>query len=673
MNEQTNFKHVLTLGACLAFSACSLADVVTEPLRKFGLGDLQQVAISPDGKWMATSGGSGAFLWDFQTGTLLHRLEAHQSAVLPLAFSPSGALLTGGGDAVIREWDVESGTELRSFVGHIGRIIHLSLAPDGQSFVSVGDNTARVWSLSTGELLHTFIGIAFARFAPDGNRLITADGSTNNNVRVWNLDTEQTIRSFGGSSFIQEFEFVASGQLITAAGVAVQVWDIETGQVIRPLPGLTQAELLVVGFLTATNSPVVVAGCLDGRVITWDASTGQILHDFTGEGLFDLVAVPGTNQILTAHPSDKLVRMKNSQTGETLRTFAGHTTSTFSAVGFSPDGRYLVSGGNEVLTRLWNRTNAQPVATFAGHAAGTEAARFSPDGTRILTTFGAPVFSARLWNVQNGLLEREFLGHSSWLNAAVFSPDGRRIATCASDGTARLWDAATGTQIRVFSSPGSLMTSVAVSSDGMVLASGSSDGVVRLWNSAGGNLLRSLALDAGQITSLAFSPATGELLVAWAFGVLRTFDPTTGELTLGSLIPQGFLSDGVFSPDGRFILDAEGFPSFTARLWDARTGEELRAFAGHAGEVHAVAFNAAGTSILTGSDILRLWSIADIAGRLQTQHKSNGLELRWNVGTLQRSTRLNGPWLDITNAASPWIVPTDQSSEFFRVKTSAEQ
>ena len=691
MNEQSNFKQphnrelafpsqraksaqtfqrfkllVLTLGAVLAFTARSVADVVTEPLRKFGLGDLQQVAISPDGKWMATSGGGGAFLWDFQTGTLVRRLEGHQSAVLALGFPSSNTLLTGGGDAVIREWDVESGTELRSFVGHIGRIIHLSLSPDRQSFVTTADNTARVWSLSTGQLLHTLsvpgTGIAFARFAPDGNRLVTADSSTTNNVRVWNLATGQTIRSFAGSTSVQSFEFTANEQLVTSSGVLVQVWDIETGQLIRSLPGLTPSELVVVRFLAATNGPAMTVGCLNGRVVTWDVSTGQILSDFMGENLFDLAPIPGTNQLLTAHPLDQLVRVKNSQTGETLRTFAGHTTSSLQDVAFSPDGRFVVSGGAETFTRLWNRTNGQQVATFVGLSLGTAAARFSPDGTQLLTTYGAPLFSARLWNVQSGLLEREFFGHSSWVMAAVFSRDGQRIATCAQDGTARLWDATTATQIRAFSIPNSLMTSVAISSNGMMLASGSSDGSVRLWNTGNGNLLRTLALDAGQISSLEFSPATGDLLVAWIDGVLRTFDPTTGATKLASLIPQGFLLDAKFSPDGRFILDAEGFPSFIARLWDARTGEELRVFAGHGGEVTAVAFNVAGTSILTGSDIVRLWSIADLAARLEVQRETNGLELRWNAGTLQHSSRLTGSWLDLPNAISPWLVPTDQSA-----------
>ena len=651
---------------------------MTQPLRKFGLGGLQIAAISPDGKWMATGGGSGAFIWDYPTGTMLRRLEAHHSAVTALCFSPSGMLLTGGRDAVIRAWEMESGTELRSFAGHIGAIFDLSFAPDGRSFVSVGDSTVRVWSFSTGELLHTFAfpgeGVSQARFAPDGHRLVTANlvfTDVTNSVRLWDLATEQKIRSFGGSGFVQRFEFVGR-HLVTAKGPQdVQVWDIESGQPIRALPGTTQAELAIQGFLTGADSSLVVGGCLNGRVITWDVSTGQILHDFMGEHLFSMAALPGTNQILTAHP-DNLVRVKDGQVGTTWRTFAGHTAGATLGVGFSPDRRYVVSGGNEALTRIWNRTNAQQVRALAGYGGGTEVAAFSTDGTRILTTFGAPAFSARLLNAETGATEHELLGHTSWLTAAVFSPEGQRVATGAQDGTARLWDVATGTQIRAFSSPGLWITAVAVSSNGMTLVGGASDGVVRLWNTANGQLLRSLQLNAGAVSSLQFSPATGELLVAWADGVLRTFDPVTGRVNLDSLAPAGFLNTAVFSPDGRFILDGEGWPSFSARLWDARNGEELRVLAGHAGEVNSVAFDATGTCILTGSDIVRLWSVADIAARPESERKPNGLELRWHLGTLQQSVDVSGPWLDLTNAVSPWLVPADQPSAFFRTQAQLE-
>jgi len=52
----------LTLGCCLATMFCSAADLVTQPLRSYALGDLLQAVISPDGPWLATSGSSGAFI-----------------------------------------------------------------------------------------------------------------------------------------------------------------------------------------------------------------------------------------------------------------------------------------------------------------------------------------------------------------------------------------------------------------------------------------------------------------------------------------------------------------------------------------------------------------------------------------------------------------------------------
>jgi WD40 repeat protein len=497
--------------------------------------------------------------------------------------------------------------------------------------------------------------------------LVTVDGSLTNNVRVWDRATGQTVRSFG--NLVQDVSFVAGGHLVTAGSdMAVRVWDIETGQIVRTLPGAGQ---IVIGLESSTDSPLVLAGYADGRLITWDASTGVVQHDFVGERLVSIATIPGTNQILTAH-TDKLVRVKERTILTNLRVFGGHTTSTTLGVGFSPDGRYVVSGGTEVFTRVWNRTNGLPVHLLPGHGAGTEAATFSPDGTRILTTFGAPVLSARLWNAQTGLLEREFFGHTGWLLTAVFSPDGRRVATGAQDGTARLWDVATGGHIRTFATPGTWIRAVAVSSNGQYLASGTSDGIVRLWDTASGQALRTFELNAGSVKSVAFSPATGELLVAWEDGFLRTFDPATGELKLDSITPAAFLETAVFSPDGRFILGGEGWPFFTARLWDARNGEELRVFGGHAAPVDSVAFNAAGTSILTGSDIVRQWSIADIAARLETERRPEGLELRWHIGSLQSAVNATGPWNDVTNATSPWMARTDQGSAFFRVKVNQQ-
>jgi WD40 repeat protein len=95
------------LGACLASAICSRADVVTQPLRKFGLGDLLQVAISPDRQWMATAGSGGAFIWDFADGSVVHRLETHLS-------------------------NPQSGSVEREFFGHTSWLLTAVFSPDGQ-------------------------------------------------------------------------------------------------------------------------------------------------------------------------------------------------------------------------------------------------------------------------------------------------------------------------------------------------------------------------------------------------------------------------------------------------------------------------------------------------------------------------------------------------------------
>jgi WD40 repeat protein len=131
-----------------------------------------------------------------------------------------------------------------------------------------------------------------------------------------------------------------------------------------------------------------------------------------------------------------------------------------------------------------------------------------------------------------------------------------------------------------------------------------------------------------------------------------------------------FLNVAVFSPDDEFILTGEGWPTFAARLWDSKTGQLLRSFTGHKWSVDSVAFDATGTCILTGSDAVRLWSIADLAAQLEAAAKPNGLELRWRTGILQRSYNVNGPW-ESTGFTSPCVMPSDAPAAFFRVSIPA--
>jgi WD40 repeat protein len=667
--------RILLLASALILCPCLLAtaDVVNRPRRSYGLGDLQAIALSPDGSRLASAGQSGAFLWDLSDGQVRHRLENHGVPVTAIAFSPdSELLLTGGRDGTVRMWTVDDGRELQSFKAHQREVSSLAWAPDGSMWVSAShDNYARVWSHPDGELVQSVMrpGEFYnaAIFTQDAAQLITADTTFTNNVVLWDLATGASIRVFGEHNGpVRKLVLLPDNRLATGGDDAnVRIWGVETGVRERTLEGLP---LIINGLVQGAMPDTLIAASLDGQVLGWDLTTGAVIHSLQTDSVAGLAGAPGLALIHIATAQNE-VHVWDPGNGSILRTLRGHSTSATSSVAFSPDQRFVLSGGNEKSTRLWNRATGELIRTFDGQAAGTATAAFSPDGSRVLTTIGFPHKAARIWRTETGELEREFLGHTDWLTAGAFSRDGTRIVTGGDDRTARLWDVETGALLRTFTGHLSGIRSVAISPDGTLVAGGgtSFDPSVRLWNAASGQSTCQLEANAGTVTALSFSPAGSELLVAWEDGLIRLFAIDSGDIVREIIVPSAFLNAAVLSPDGNHILTGESFPFFAARLWETATGSLQRTFLGHTWSVNAVAFSSNGQWLLTGGDNIRLWDIRDLLTGLIVIRSGTDLEITWGLGTLEQAHTIHGPWEPAPEASSPWLLPAEGTARFYRV------
>jgi len=666
----------ILLAAQLLVVAGLGADVVSVPMQSFGLGEVRLIAASADQRYVATGGQGGAFLWDLSMASPAKRLDLSWSATA-LAFSPDHRLLVVASLGRMVAWDLATREPVREFAGHGGEIHRILFSPDGQRLLSASsDNSVRIWSLETGQELGSIrtpgSPITDAAISPDGRMLATVDTFLTNSVKIWDLATGTRLRALPRTNWpAQQCLFLPEGGLVTtAADRSIELWDPQTAVPIRSFPGITGANTLVMA-LWAPDAATLAATGTDGSVYLWEVGTAALLHVVPGDPIVAACGVPG--QFLSvAAPLDYNVRVRRLPGGDTLHTLRGHTTSVHSGVAYSPDGRFVLSGGAEGATRLWDRRTGAPVREFVGSPAGTMAAAFSPDGSRVLTTIGLPTPGARLWRTDTGELERELRWNGSWPMGAVFSPDGSRIAARSQGGDIQLFDVATGARLRTLTS-GAFGGPMAFAPKAPLLAAASTDSGADLFDLVSGRRLHTFVANAGAVSALGFTPDGTTLMVAWNEGVVRFFDAVTFQ-GRGDLRPAAaFLESATYSPDGRHLLTGEGWPLFTATLWDLESGQPVRTLSGHQWVVSALAFSADGTRVLTGADRVREWSIADITARLEMERLADHLRLTWPLGELQQAPAPGGPWQAVPGATSPAMLPPTGTAAYFRARVDSPE
>jgi WD40 repeat protein len=112
------------------------------------------LAISPDGKMLASAGRGQILLWDTATGGLVAELPGHRQWIFGLSFSPDAkTLASGSADGTIKLWSLSIRQEVctipfidRPTADDDPRVAELSFAPDGNSLWALGwSGELKVW------------------------------------------------------------------------------------------------------------------------------------------------------------------------------------------------------------------------------------------------------------------------------------------------------------------------------------------------------------------------------------------------------------------------------------------------------------------------------------------------------------------------------------------------
>lgn len=154
----------------------SQIDDLTKPPKEIALmqafdGDVDSIAWSPDGQWIASGHNTTMRLWqpDGSPGPVM---PAGEAAILQIDWSPdSQQLVTGSWDTSVRLWNV-NGELIREFPSHMAPCWGTSFSPDGRKLATCGyDGVARVLDVETGQILSLAIQVADPAPVPDAQQV----------------------------------------------------------------------------------------------------------------------------------------------------------------------------------------------------------------------------------------------------------------------------------------------------------------------------------------------------------------------------------------------------------------------------------------------------------------------------------------------------------------------
>jgi RNA polymerase sigma factor (sigma-70 family) len=599
----------------------------------------EAVALSPDGKTLATKDDTFLDLRDAATGKEIRRLKYVPAAggaasnTRWLTFTPDGkrvaAPLTGNAIQLI---DVETGQVTRTFeCGASG--CACAFSADGTLMAAGGYAPekdvcfARLYEVATGKELRRFAvghgpggSISALAFSPDGTTL-AGSAWPDGRLRLFEAATAQERKAFAriGDS-IGSIAFAPDGKTVAAAGDHIHLYDPDTGterlRIERPARGLAfipRAPLAPPG-KGAGGEDFVLIGAVSGAIYRWDAASGRQLTPAAGPdtAVEQILVGPDRRTMFTTDQDGQLFAWDLAGNKPPRRIVDGLERGFVA----SPDGRLLAwvtargaHGGSRV--RLYDVAAERlidhfPVCAFASVVS------FLPDGKTLVTLGGqAPPPTVRLWDVASGQERRSI---------AVALPDpygDLHGGAPAADGVpVRLWDLATGKAGHQLHDPGP-----GAHVPGEAGTGGDLGGVVPRWTnysvrqaalSPDGKTL-ALGFDLGRrrmksMDGRAFSP-DGRLLVDWAenpFGRSRIDHVSVWDAATGRLVatlaagPRAGARNAAFAPDGRTFATASA--DGTVRLWEVATWTVRAEFRGHRDRVTAVAFGPDGRLFTGGLD-----------------------------------------------------------------------
>lgn len=292
----------------------------------------------------------------------------HTQTVRALAWSHDGTMLaSGANDHLLLTWDTNGAVQVRQ--EQAGIVHAVAWSPDGAQVVAAAMNRITWLNAKTGGQLaqsrHTHQGTVTTLAWSSQQPSLLVSGATDKKAVVWNTAGFTPQLTFiRHTAAIEAATWAADNSTIatSSSGGVIRVWNAMSGQEVHPL---------------YQDAPIPM------RASAWNLANNQL-------------AVGGDDGIVRLWNGMVCRQVGQNQCADVPMHLQAHN-GIVRALGWSPDGRLLATGGDDGTLAVWSPAQGQMPLLRVMHGAPVLALAWSPDGKRIVTASGN---TATIWGLQ---------------------------------------------------------------------------------------------------------------------------------------------------------------------------------------------------------------------------------------------------------------------------------
>ncbi|XP_039259907.2 cell division cycle protein 20 homolog [Styela clava] len=291
------------------------------------------------------------------------------------------------------------------------------------------------------------------------------------------LDAPQLLDDY----YLNLIDWSSTNILAVALGESVYLFNTNTGD-IQLLLTMNNPEDYICSLSWATDGRHIAVGTSNAEVQLWDVTATKRLRNMTGHAA-RVGSLAWNEAILASGSRDGFIHFHDVRIANHLvHSNQGHAQEVC-GLEWSPDQKYLASGGNDNMVNVWDERAIQPLYSFSEHQSAVKAIAWCPWQSHILASGGGSADRhIRFWNSYTGSMINA-IDTKSQVCALKWSSNYKELVSSHgySQNQITIWSYPSMRRVQDLLGHKERVLYLAMSPDETTVCSGAADESLRMW------------------------------------------------------------------------------------------------------------------------------------------------------------------------------------------------